>query len=681
MAELLAGLSLLTLALAALGGGWAAVLRSVAPPGRLGYAFLALTIGLSAFSIVFSWGWFLGLGSHWTALLTIPLAATGWILALIRDRPFLRNLVRDWPKPGTWLLSAVLPVVLVCCAAIPQLVNLWSVSLGMHIGPDGLGWGATAQGLGHGLSLPQLISEIESQTGLPLDFRSAASLGQTSLIPSVTNVVESSYLLAGGRVGFPGAVGSFTWLAGPGQLWPVQLSCAAAGLLAALMGVIAIVRARSGLRWTAAVAAILLALNVNVLNAWHEGGFGQVYVFPFVVLLAWSAIAPAGTKARSRVAAAGISTAGLIPAYPDTFLAITLTFGCFGLLALAIRRNREALVRCAAVGGGMLGALALIAPLVPTFLLSTVLRSDGLAMSGWPQPHWLNPAEVIGLWNSYYEPAFSSSLVVEPRSQSEFYVVGLMAVAVVAAAVLLIWRGRKKTESLLLISAIAFLSFLYAYTRYLVPVNNYGYTKAVAMLMPVIALCVGSLAATVAPRVAHTARRAGVLVPVAASLLAAAVATEGMAYVVNFRQLAVWIPQSTMSLAYQPATIEVLDRHNLLAAAQPTTPANNLSSAISTLGNMRWLNQGGGRDVTSRADHPVALAISASPACPDLTCLASVPSEAIKLRSEELAVISLAATSRDLVGKPADQMCLWADQNLRDLGGPHVDGTCQVVPG
>lgn len=683
MIELLAGMLLAGLLLGATGGGWALLLHGLFPAGRLGLAFLALTIGMSVFSITFSWGLQFGLSGPFTALLVIPLALLGWVLAYLR-RDQLRGVVA-WRWRWNWRSAAgvAVPLAAVCVAAWPQLMDLWTASIGLHIGPDGIGWATAAQGLGQGLSLPELIDQLRAQlpVGFPLDYHDPATTAGSGGIGSFTNVLETAYLISSARVGFPGVVGTATAIAGPEWIWVAQLAFSAIGLLAACIGIFVVLRERTGRAWPGLVGGILLGLNVSVLNAWHEGGSGQIYVSGFVVLIGWAVLARE-LPAWKRAAASGIALAGILPAYPDTAVALALALVLIAIVTILQDRSIEILKRWTAIAVGAIGSLALIAPLVPALISTTLLRSEGLGGSGWPQSHWANPAEVAGLLDPYFDPDFDISFTLDPRSAQVLYVGGVASLVVLGFAFGLLWRGRGKTEAAILLGCMAFLYLFFVYTQQIQEVNNYSYSKSIAMVMPLLAIgfC-GLLPADRSAGVSRPFAPAQLWLAAAVGLLTVAVAGIGVMHMQENRNGGtVWVPPGTSALAYRPGTVAAFNDYNLAADSSPATRGTLMSDAAATLADMNWINRVEGLSMQGRESLPLAVLVQASPQCADLSCLTRVDPAAFVLKSDSLAVIRLAPTSAALAGKPVPQICGFASSALKALGGPELSPKCAVVP-
>ncbi len=244
----------------------------------------------------------------------------------------------------------------------------------------------------------------------------------------------------------------------------------------------------TGGTWPAIVAVVLLGLSPALLNAWHEGALGQVWVLPACVLFGYPLVMLGRGDRFSGMITIALACALILSAFNDAMLIYAIVFGLCALLSLPLLgrmwwRTWWPLMAGAAVGG------LIVAPSAIAFFttLRQSLSENGTA--GWAQPRWLDIAEAFGLHNAFASADTSTTA----RSAGENISQAAEGALVIALVLAVVWRRLRDPAVVLLTAVVCAAAMVYVKTRYFDHATNYQYFKTIALLVPLGALAMGIL--------------------------------------------------------------------------------------------------------------------------------------------------------------------------------------------
>jgi len=557
------------------------------------------------------------------------------------------------------------------------MASVTRLSIGIRVGPDAIGNAIAARAIGDGLTHHEIVREILSESGKRSISRVVSPVTKgIDTTPSFTTQVQGEFLEGADRWGFAGAVGSVLYLIGAGHLWSLLSLLAAFGLLATCTGIWAFVRWRGHSIYCALFATVLAGLSPSLLNAWHEGGLGQMWVMPATLMLV-SPIARLGDSDRLGTAlAVGLGVMTILPSYNEDGITFGILLAVAALISIPVLWRRWLSGWWPIAGGAALGAL-LVLPASLDFLSSllTTFKENGKA--GWPQSYWLSPGEAFGLSNAFGYP-LPGPLA---RSFDNRLVDGIETAVVLVFLIALCYRRVKRPPFILLASPVLVCAAVYVDTRYHTHAINYQYFKTIATLAPIGALAIGLLMVeSRSAKHSKVARKFVAKIPNMAVLgLAAvmgiAISVSAGSYITDFRHAGSTIQPSFENLSGSPKAQGVFDRYNIVAGANAPS-ANLIRSGLNTyaLGaevNLRFIGRFVGAPSTRlghRIDNPVGV-ILFEYECPDFLCISKIDKRAIVFQGSGIAVVRLSPSTRALSQLPEWAWYGWVTSRYQELGG------------
>jgi hypothetical protein len=670
MTDIVIGLPIICAVGFVLGAGWSAVFHRHFPYGSLGFVFLAWTSAIVSTSIAWAWVYPLNLDVRAGIGVSISIAIIGYIVAIGRHA-FATVELRPSLGAG-WGVLACLAIT--CIALIPAVGSARSLSVAQQIGPDEVGYAVSAQAIAHGLTRPDVEHNLQEQlVGGTVEGSLNPRTNQVDKIPSLTAQVQNEFLTGADRWGFAGAVGSAVYLVGRSHLWSLLSLLSAFALLTTCLGIWACVRVVTKSAWAATFAAILVGLNVSLLNAWHEGALAQIWVLPAAVLLALPVIQLKKSRSGPISFAAVLGIACVLPAYNSGLIAYLAVLAVAFVLSLPLLKRDWWRQWCPIALGGIVGAI-IVAPSSIAFVSTLFRNLRENSSAGWVVPHWANLSEAFGLVNMY---DFATRSITS-RSPWSLLLGGIGGALIGALVVGLLYHRRLKTDSILLSSTLIVGFGIYVQTRYVSPAIDYQYFKTIATLAPTGGLALGlALGKTLVPAPADTTlRRRMQLIRqaspiwVATFVVAGAVVIAGLSYIVEFRQLGSVVPVAYSNFANSPSSQSIFEEYNVLA---PNTLA---SYALGSEVDLNWIGRYSGAPSTvlgSRASHPVALLVPEAK-CPGFACLRGLAPGSVILREGGVGLVRLSPTSEELAHLTESMWLGWASMKARTLGGGNLPG-------
>ena len=331
-------------------------------------------------------------------------------------------------------------------------------------------------------------------------------------------------------------------------------------------------------RSSAAMGACALLLNINLLNLWYEGFYGQSFATPFMLAfllycLRLRAIGlkrlPSPAPADERVPASpGVGwrthIAGfavlvcLLVSYPEGVVFFIALF-LFVVAFIDLLWHRTVFWRTWAIVLGM--TLACIVVLLPLGLLQewfplAVRQLKEAGGSGYEQPYWASLCEILGIDSIYRNVnEFYYLHVTRLRSMPNIWLNGL-GTALVLGMVGHYHFARKKSHPDTVFWGASYVFLIFWMVTYpFITDNNYGFMKYYTLILPLIFIylwaSLGDASATDDPRRWQRLGRAlhaGPFALLLRILLAATIFYSGASYIIDYRNGAWRITQSQMDL-------------------------------------------------------------------------------------------------------------------------------------
>jgi hypothetical protein len=291
--DVLIGLPAIAILALLLGYGWSAVLHQVPPGGPLGYVFRAWALSIASLSLVWAWIYPVGLSATAGIVAVLVLAIAGHLLAIYR------HAYPDYKEILSSLFGLTTPALVTAIGIVPAVATFSRLTAGMRIGPDAAGWAVSTSVISQENTRQMIQSGLLSQVG-----KHALPVAQTP-DPSFAFQVANAFMESADRWALPGAAGSIIRLIGPSHLWSLITLLTAFTLLTTCTGIWTSVMEGTNSRWAAVFGVVLLGLSSTVLDNWHEGGLGEIFVMPFCLLMA---LVLMGQGVRSRLSM-GMATA------------------------------------------------------------------------------------------------------------------------------------------------------------------------------------------------------------------------------------------------------------------------------------------------------------------------------------------------------------------------------------
>lgn len=472
-----------------IGWGWARVLSRNSNFATFGQFTLALSLtpvisGLTAIPVVL-----LRLDGHMAMVLCLFISASGYLVGYSKN--IRKPTSISAPKPthfgrymfliaGLWMLVLSL-----------QVNTNGEVTTGARVGPDLFGYASAAFAINDGLGLEEVQNQIDMELSLAGLNPSNGNVGsEVYSVSSFPAQVDAEFLLGAKRFGLAIFEALIIRSIGEDRAWAVQSTIGSISFLTLMLMTFKVsVSNVKKVSKRHLFVPIMIALNVNLLYVWIEGGVGQVWVLPTLLMLVWIYTRESLGRLEGFVAAACLGS--LVFTYFDAYV----VFIGFTILAIscefAIRRR-----------------LGLRTKFTSTFLLSSILfalimndqilaqlgsRLSDSGIAGWSTPSWLSVSEAFGLFNSF------EGMRVIPRSginlpmvQNSSMIQFIASMAFSAVILYLIAQALIQIQNsylmIFVVITMTFLVALWAKTKFIDDASNYQYLKAITIVLPVFFL-------------------------------------------------------------------------------------------------------------------------------------------------------------------------------------------------
>ena len=450
-------------------------------------------IGLGTLATIASLFGFLGFGVRiFQILLSLFLIyRIGWIfLHLPKRSTLVQNILISNPKNMKQYILR----------AFPFLASFGFVSLfqsggidhrfAYRIGPDSFGWLDSVNFFRDDHRIAQLASSVKEQLGgtsilqslIPTHPTNYISINQ---IPSFTQQIDTEFLIGAHRTGVPYLLGSIA------NLFPLSL---APNILIGFLGFCTFILARTAVKFssrhsssfsTTILATFAVVFNANLLSQTLEGGLGQYFITPFVLVL-FILLLETQSELYDIFVFCIIFVLFAMTSYFEVLILILPIF------ALLFFSNRSRFRHSSKIRKPSLFWLVLLAlsSMIPIFtsvyrLASSPFRYRGIG--GWDQGRKPLPVDFFGL--TPYLPHGANRLV-EQRPGIVLLVEILVSIYILF---LMFMKVTRASRHLLLTLCVFYLYFFISiYIKSQPPFNNYNLWKFGAYastLFPLILIC------------------------------------------------------------------------------------------------------------------------------------------------------------------------------------------------
>lgn len=559
------------------------------------------------------------------------------------------------------LLASAVIALIVVGIGVPTYGGPALIGTPLRIGPDIIGNAVASTAIAEEVSLKKIEREILASTDTrTLDEAFDYENHRVYEALNLRTQVRTEFLLAGLRWGLPlfaslpiRALGSDTiWVALPLlSLFALFVSGIGAILLAKLLR-------QSGI--VSIVFAILTVTPPILLNGLYEGGASQIwsYQFIFAVLLAINS----PIREWRRLCIATISLAAIMITYADLWTMLVVVAVIW--LVFEVLRTRK----FAKLDLMLLASLPLsvIAANSVGFRYSRWIfgRLSDAGSGGWSMPHWMTPAEILGVVNSFNQLSVTGII---PRGQLLSFLNSYFNPILIGLGLGLMIASRARRMTTLTLAAVTFLTILYVKTRYVDQVSNYQFFKAAGCLIPLLwlpVICMGNPSSTIRRQKLHSL----IFLCVLATLISSA------SYLVSYTSARYFISQPIASTLTRTESRKFLSSINLVA------PLTGQTVAMSALSDLNWFGRGAfGKieGVEADSSRPLYLVVMRSD-CPDWSCLRTVPQSAQRELGPELVFIRLSDSSASLVSidqgpSAGTELFNHVQELLTRAGGPNID--------
>ena len=360
-------------------------------------------------------------------------------------------------------------------------------------------------------------------------------------------------------------------------------------------------------KWTT-LASIAICLNSNLLYIWTEGfhaNFLAVLLFTFVVYLI--ALAHPERFAACTPGQAGAVSLGQAVA-PHVVLALAVlsmtlsyTEGVFFILVpflgttllVSLRKSllktpKKTLMTAGAVILGVVAAIP--CGFLHVWLPMTIRQLKEAGGNGYMQPHWANPAEIIGLLDLYTPCSVAKINQLIPRSQLEM-TLALLYTSVLCGCLFRSWRKASSGLRALFISATVIVLMTYVAVGIKSPGNNYTYMKTYVFYVPVLTTVVLSLVSACAKGANVTwSSTVAYFIPPA---MIALIGLNGLLFLEKYQREQTFISQDEIRLQ---RIAKLIDLNSALVVPQLHRPMSFPTkcmklSCLAAIINTRWFFQ------------------------------------------------------------------------------------------
>jgi hypothetical protein len=403
-------------------------------------------------------------------------------------RTVMSSLKSDWPMAGTCLL---VPLLLTLPAA-----KGGSSSVPWRIGVDQAGHLQVAQFLLKGGTFRRAAAEIVTETGESIEWQAIVNNLRAVRFSAYVN---SDFMNKMHRVGYSAVVASLAAILNVDHVYRIgflPLVIAHTLTVSLVYWFLRHVGHMPRLVSTAAAAAV--GLNCNLQNVLYEGMYGQFFATPLIFLvfvLAFMLRSETGVFGRHKVTIdrhgellnctlfLAFIWAAIMTDFAEAFLIVVPTlFVAFVLDRLSSDRPGAAALLTLAAAFTI--GTVLVLPQSVGWFSTLPFRIGYIATSGFWQPYWAWPTEILGFKDIY---ANSRGYLLQPRPQGDFGIVaaGSLAVASIIGSFL---RTCTPAARATWLSPMVYCAAVLVKNLFVDQGTNYQYMKSYTLWLPPLSL-------------------------------------------------------------------------------------------------------------------------------------------------------------------------------------------------
>lgn len=421
-------------------------------------------------------------------------------------------------------LTFLTPIILLCLS--PGFDGFDSITP-IRVGPDAALYGFMNQYLLDGgtwsgavLRLPEFqgmrVGDITRYTNLTMDWPFAYyyrwGLTGFQLSGSLINGLDHAY-----KFGFASLILPHLLLGGVVFYWLKEVFKLSATL--SVMGFVGFI------------------FNVNLLNLWFEGFYGNTFslcMYGLLYLLIDSLSFRGGLTIKQKIRNSGflgLLFSAILVSYGEGLLfVLPVLLALHGVINLMLRRAIDFSLYTQLVAGLMIAVLALLpCQFLSDWFLISLKQVTEEGGNGYPQPYWAFLSEILGLSNIYQNINASNGGVAMIYSTKQFILTILSTVVLLSIALFNFFRNRAYCT--LGFSAYLLTSIFLYYVYRSSPLNNYAYMKMYAFMLPILFVYFWVAIAYMAKvNVSFIAGRLNII----ALSLAATMMLNGLAYIATY---------------------------------------------------------------------------------------------------------------------------------------------------
>jgi hypothetical protein len=349
-----------------------------------------------------------------------------------------------------------------------------------RIGIDQYGYGITSQFLLDGEKIETIKTDLMRETGQ--DNVPAALLNNNGAL-NLNLQVSSGFLVRVMRVGYPSMVAAFIKFFGQPLAYPylfLMLFWPAFFLVNVLWFFFQ--RVIGATYYKALGYSLAVAMNCNLLNNACEGQHPQWFTAPYIgllfILMFLQRENSTPADVRNQLPLTAVLGAIIVVLYSDAVLALASVGVSVFIIDLLLQKWN-----CVAADFrfGLASALGLVltGPFIVTWI-PVIIAQAFMVATGWPgfwQPHWANPAEIMGWIDIYTKPGFRLDPDIFPG-----HLLGMaLSIPLVGINIYYLLHAEKR-EWAFWISPVLIVMGIFVMTYFVHPIHNYSYMKSYTIL-------------------------------------------------------------------------------------------------------------------------------------------------------------------------------------------------------
>ena len=240
--------------------------------------------------------------------------------------------------------------------------------------------------------------------------------------------------------------------------------------------------------------AIGIIFNVNLLNTWYEGFYGNTYSLCLYALLYLIVVQVQLWKYDNnenylrQYLLASLVLSSILVSYGEGLLFVCIPLmGIYFLTDIVIRKKINLNLYMMLLGCLVI-AIVVVLPckFIYDWLVITVKQITEEGGNGYPQPYWASLNEIIGFNNIYEGINSFNGGYAFVRSKLAVIMTALSTACIGLILYLDIKNDKNRILSCLNISAYALTIIFVVYNYTFMPSNNYGYMKMYIFLLPLL---------------------------------------------------------------------------------------------------------------------------------------------------------------------------------------------------